>query len=228
MNHKSIHLDKVKSKDDFITALIEGISSICYGGKNVMVSIYDILNSRFIYCSDSFQNSLGYSCEELCKGGWKYWWTRIDISQVSMVREEIEYFITNTSLLRKQKPIFLTYGIKNLSGDFFQLNHELYPYRFQDETLIFNFLYDTSIQEFIKAFLGFQKTEATCNGFQRKTNISHRENEVLNLLAKGFSSKQIADQLFISTHTVLSHRKHLIEKFSVKNTAQLISEAALN
>lgn len=227
MNPKITHIANVTNKDDFIGDVIGKISSICYEGKNVMVSVYDILNSRFIYFSDSFQNIWGYSCEELCKGGWTYWWDRIDTSQVAIVKEEIKYLITNTSLLRKQKPIFLNYRIKGISGDFFQLHHELCPYRFQDETLLFNFLYDTSVQEFIKAFLGIQKLGATCNGLQRETKISHRESEVLNLLSEGFSSKQIADKLFISTQTVLSHRKHLIEKFSARNTAQLIKRAAL-
>ncbi|HZJ20278.1 MAG TPA: LuxR C-terminal-related transcriptional regulator [Pricia sp.] len=227
MNQRIAYLDEINSKDDLIAVVIDKMYSICHEGKNVMVSIYDILNDRFIYCSDSFQNNLGYSCEELCNGGWKYWWERIDTSQVSVIKEEIKYFIHNTSLLRKQKSIFLTYRIKGRSGDFFQLHHEICPYQFQDETVLLNFLYDISAQEHIKAFLGIRKLDPASNGFQGKANISRRENEVLNLLAQGFSSKQIADQLFISTQTVLSHRKHLIEKFSARNTAQLINKAAL-
>lgn len=56
--------------------------------------------------------------------------------------------------------------------------------------------------------------------------ISRREKEVLTLLAQGYSSKQIADKLFISDHTTMTHRKNLIQKFKVKNTAELIKEAA--
>ncbi len=56
--------------------------------------------------------------------------------------------------------------------------------------------------------------------------ISSREKEVLHLIGEGYSSKQIADMLFISNHTAISHRKNLIEKFQVKNTAQLIKKAS--
>jgi DNA-binding CsgD family transcriptional regulator len=56
--------------------------------------------------------------------------------------------------------------------------------------------------------------------------ISGREHEVLQLIATGLSSKEIADKLFISNHTAISHRKNLIEKFNVKNTAELIKEAS--
>ena len=48
------------------------------------------------------------------------------------------------------------------------------------------------------------------------------------MVADGYSSKQIADKLFISNHTAISHRKNLIEKFKVKNTAQLIKRASRN
>lgn len=55
--------------------------------------------------------------------------------------------------------------------------------------------------------------------------ISSREKEVLELIAEGFTNPQIADKLFVSTHTVDSHRKSLLIKFSVNNTASLIKQA---
>ena len=55
--------------------------------------------------------------------------------------------------------------------------------------------------------------------------ISLREREVLKLVADGFSSKEVADRLNISTHTAINHRKNLITKFRVRNTAELIKEA---
>lgn len=56
--------------------------------------------------------------------------------------------------------------------------------------------------------------------------VTPREMEVLQLVAHGFSAKQIADKLFISIHTAINHRKNLIEKFKVKNTAELILRAS--
>ncbi len=55
--------------------------------------------------------------------------------------------------------------------------------------------------------------------------ISPRELEVLKLIADGLVNKEIADKLFISVTTVDSHRKNLLLKFNVSNTAALISEA---
>jgi DNA-binding NarL/FixJ family response regulator len=56
--------------------------------------------------------------------------------------------------------------------------------------------------------------------------FSHREREIMDLLAQGRSSKEIADLLFIANRTVDTHRKNLIEKAGVRNTAELIAYGA--
>jgi len=55
--------------------------------------------------------------------------------------------------------------------------------------------------------------------------LSSREKEVLQLISDGLTNPQIADKLFISLHTVDSHRKNLLTKFAVNNTAGLIRQA---
>ena len=55
--------------------------------------------------------------------------------------------------------------------------------------------------------------------------LSTREKEVLHLISEGLTNPQIAEKLFISLHTVDSHRKNLLTKFNVKNTASLIKTA---
>jgi DNA-binding NarL/FixJ family response regulator len=56
--------------------------------------------------------------------------------------------------------------------------------------------------------------------------LTRREKEVLVLIADGFTNKEVAEKLFISTTTVDSHRTSLLSKFGVKNTATLIRLAA--
>ena len=55
--------------------------------------------------------------------------------------------------------------------------------------------------------------------------ISPREIEVLKLIAQEFSNSEIADKLFISIRTVDTHRRNLLEKLGVKNTAGLVKFA---
>ena len=56
--------------------------------------------------------------------------------------------------------------------------------------------------------------------------LTSREKEILELIAEGCTNPQIAEKLFLSPHTVDSHRKNLLLKFNVKNTASLILVAS--
>lgn len=58
--------------------------------------------------------------------------------------------------------------------------------------------------------------------------LSEREKEILNLICKEYSSQEIAEQLFLSFHTVESHRANLMQKAGVKNTAGLVRWAVQN
>jgi len=56
-------------------------------------------------------------------------------------------------------------------------------------------------------------------------SISDRESEVLRLISLGHTSNEIASKLFISVHTASTHRKNLINKMQVRNTAGLVRRA---
>lgn len=61
-----------------------------------------------------------------------------------------------------------------------------------------------------------------------RIKISIRESEVINLLAQGFTCKEIATVLNISYHTVASHKKNLIEKYDARNTVEMVVKAINN
>ncbi len=52
--------------------------------------------------------------------------------------------------------------------------------------------------------------------------LTPREKEILGLIAEGYTNPQIAEKIFLSPFTVDSHRKNLLAKLPVKNTAMLI------
>jgi DNA-binding NarL/FixJ family response regulator len=55
--------------------------------------------------------------------------------------------------------------------------------------------------------------------------LSDRENEIITLIAEGLTNIQIAEQLFLSNHTVNTHRKNIMSKLGVKNTAGIVMYA---
>jgi DNA-binding NarL/FixJ family response regulator len=62
----------------------------------------------------------------------------------------------------------------------------------------------------------------------RERLLSDRELEILRLIAREFSNKQIADTLFISERTVESHRKNIFRKTNTRSVVGLIKYAIKN
>jgi DNA-binding NarL/FixJ family response regulator len=55
--------------------------------------------------------------------------------------------------------------------------------------------------------------------------LSKREKEVLGLIAEGYTNAKIAELLFLSSHTVTTHRKNIMHKLGVRNTAGIVMYA---
>lgn len=89
---------------------------------------------------------------------------------------------------------------------------------------------DESVQDKIIQFFTESNNDNAGSEVTTETNniLSRRENEVLKLIAEGKKSIEIAKVLFISINTVDTHRKNILAKCDVKNTAELISFATKN
>lgn len=55
--------------------------------------------------------------------------------------------------------------------------------------------------------------------------LTDREIEVLSLIAEGLTNVAIAERLFLSAHTVHTHRKNIMQKLGLKNTAAMVMYA---
>lgn len=56
-------------------------------------------------------------------------------------------------------------------------------------------------------------------------SLSERELEIIALIAEGYTNQQIADKLFLSSHTVNTHRKNIMGKLNINNTAGIVMYA---
>ena len=55
--------------------------------------------------------------------------------------------------------------------------------------------------------------------------LSRREKEILTLISEGLTNSKIAEILFLSSHTITTHRKNIMSKLGVKNTAGIVMYA---
>ncbi len=57
------------------------------------------------------------------------------------------------------------------------------------------------------------------------TGLSNREVEIVRLVVEGFSAKEIGETLFLSPHTVYTHRKNIMRKLHINSTSELVMYA---
>ncbi|MGN7402619.1 response regulator [Cytobacillus praedii] len=83
------------------------------------------------------------------------------------------------------------------------------------------YLHPSATKRLMEEYIGNAK-----NGNMDTFNLlSDREKEVLTLIAKGFSNKEIAEQLVISVKTVETHKGNLMEKLQMKTRPELVEIA---
>jgi len=58
----------------------------------------------------------------------------------------------------------------------------------------------------------------------QETSLSKRENEILDLLGKGYGNKEVAEKLFLSVHTVRTHIYNIYEKLHVRNRVEALNK----
>ena len=87
-------------------------------------------------------------------------------------------------------------------------------------------IYDGQAQIIRKLHAAVEQGET--NPYSDSHDLSERERDVLILVAKGKTNKEIADELNISIHTVMSHRKNITHKTGIKSVAGLTVYALLN
>ena len=112
-------------------------------------------------------------------------------------------------------------------------------YQYIESGVMDNFKYVIDIRQTRSSVLSLLKTAVeSTNTTMRKENspvdisddyeLSNREMDVLVLVAKGLSTKEIADKLNISVHTVNSHRKNITHKTGIKSVAGLAVYAMIH
>lgn len=201
---------------------ISDLTKACDCLDNLQISIYLINEDKFIYSNSALKKNIGDYANKIINKNWDFWFNMVSKNELSSVKNKIKNFF---SMPFFKTPYILKYHIEVEHGRQLFLRHELLLHHLNGNSFAINYFFDITEKEKIEDY--FKQANSTSNDiYKNKALISPREEEVLKLVADGFSSKQIANKLFISNHTAITHRKNLIEKFKVKNTAQLIKRTA--
>lgn len=204
------------------------------------------LNSQeFSYISPKIETILGYPYSSFFENGVLFFYSTIPSEYIESIRKQTEqHFKTMFS------PSFKIQEVKIFETDGAARLHNGKEVAMQQQAVLLDFCEED--QSFFMVGIWHKKPKTPEKVFHlRKAHIAkmltrikslylqmypqrfeaiihpitQREKEIIGLLARGLSSKEISLQLGISFHTVETHRKKLLKKFKVNNTAQLIQEA---
>ena len=159
---------------------------------------------------------------------------KFNISQVS----SFDDFILKTNKLQTDliiiNPIFILNSVKTFKKVQIEFQHIKWfalIYNYFDESLLNKFdekIYINDDTFSLNSKINNQIKINKANTAKAIDTISDRETEILKLIVEGNSNKEIADKLFLSTHTVMTHRKNITHKTGIKSVSGLTIYAVVN
>ena len=128
----------------------------------------------------------------------------------------------------------VSFRIKNISGIYVNLLFQAYLfYTGIPNPTVFAIMIHTDVTNILSIKKGYHYDIGKDPSFFRYPDInllmtghvfSNREFEIIRCIAEGLDSNQIADKLFLSVHTVNTHRRNILHKTGKRNTHDLVIE----
>lgn len=239
LNKQDFDLTQIDdSKFEAHKPFLKQLDAIESGG----VLVFDTIKREHIYISPSFANLFGYKIDDMHETGNDFFDSRVHPQDGLMLLKSgichLEYFFSTPQHQRKDLKFKLIneYRIKNSEDKYIRVIEQFVPLEKDHKGNIWLVLsvMDISPEQDLD-LPGRSRLHVVSTGelfeFPPKTDVdlseilTKREAEILQLIAKGLISKQIADNLFISVNTVNTHRQRIIEKLNVSNTFEAIQFA---
>ncbi len=203
-----------------------------------VITIFDLFRKEHVFISKKFESILGYNIQDADREGIEYFNRNIHPDDILLLTEAGCYFMEMSFTVQVEKvkefKVITDYRMKKADGKYVRVieQHSLLELDKRGNAWLALSLLDISPDQDLEKpaqsrLFNFRTGEL----FQfpppglvmQDSPLSRREKEILELLASGFISKQIADKLCISVNTVNTHRQRIIEKLEVSNTAEAIN-----
>lgn len=209
---------------------------------NSVVSIFDLAEMEHVYLSPNFADLLGWDPEKIASPDNEYINQRMhpdDLAHLNQVSWQFFELILRVDPLWREQMKFIKlimdYRTTGKDGKYVRVieQHKLLELDQSGNPWLSLSILDISPDQDLNSMCRYRLVNTLTGELYHfpssklitEHKLSFREQEILQLLAKGLISKQIADQLFISVNTVNTHRQRIIEKLEVSNTAEAVQYA---
>jgi PAS domain S-box-containing protein len=201
--------------------------------------VFSFQRLQFDFVSDEIKEVLGYTREEFSVEMIMQCIHPNDRAWFLNCQDAAASFLMGLTPKKQMKyKMRFDYRIKKKDGEYIRVMQQVVVIQNDDEGKILRTLVVlTDIShlkkndQVVMSYIGMDGEQSYLNVnvqnmfLEKNSLLSRREKEVLYLLAEGLLSKQIAESLYISKHTVDSHRKNLLRKTGSESTAALVKKA---
>jgi len=205
--------------------------------ENSAISIFDLYQKKHIFLSSRFETIFGFNIDKAYEEGNEYFDKRVHPNDILDAMKIGSYFFNIVFTLpleeRKNYKLINDYRIKNGDDKYIRVIEQFQALELDKHGNIWLALCVMDLSPNQDVSLPLQnkvinfRTGELFNfpGARKGVNLSKREKEILGLISEGLISKEIANNLFISIHTVNTHRQKILEKLNAKNTAEAVNYA---
>lgn len=205
--------------------------------ENSAISIFDLYQNKHIYLSPRFETIFGFNVNKAHEEGNEYFDKKVHPDDALDAMKIASYFLKVAFALppeeRNDYKLINDYRIKNGEDKYIRVIEQFQVLELDKYGNVWLALcvMDLSPNQDIalplqNKVINFKTGELFhFPGTAKGINLSKREKEILGLISEGLISKEIADNLFISVHTVNTHRQKILEKLKATNSIEAIELA---
>ena len=220
----------ISNKDPLVSKIEDKLQS-----NGQFMHVANITRMNIAYCSTGCHRFFGVKPGEVDPGTYLERTHPMDIRRHSLGRSKL-IRMGNDMFIDRKGAMLLSSCMKTLdaNGEYRDLLYQLYIKYFHEPVpAVYSLQINTDVTELRKEikcdhyYVGenvdlfrYPDKKLLCIGL----TLSDRESEVISLIAQGLDSEQIAEKLFLSVHTVNTHRRNILEKTGHKSTLELVIE----
>ncbi len=206
---------------------------------NSGITIFDSFRQKHVFTSYNFTDMFGYDLEAIEMIGNDYFNERIhpnDFEALCQIMNEVVGSLYQNREMLATCKVINEYRIRNSKDEYVRIIEQHQALEFDKSGNVWLSLSVLDISPDQGTFPGVKSklmNYKTGEYFSiqdlaspQPINLTRRELEVLKLVKNGMLSKEISEQLFISVHTVNTHRQKILDKLKVDNSMEAVKYAS--
>lgn len=192
------------------------------------LSLCPVTHTKVKYLSKSCEKILGHPHGLLLNMSLAEYFMMIHPDDLAAVQQCFGF-------IKNQKPgdpeihrFAVYYRFRNQNGEYNQIRNDNFAIRVREGNYLYLMAYSISAEKFFHVKLEVYKRingnllkTYTYSPQQEDKEMTPRQNDVVELVNRGFTNREIAEKLGISIHTVKNHKQMLFKKINVRNSVEL-------